>query len=91
MVREATLQMDENRVAELFTQIHDRRLPRFYNEENALHYVILVAYDFSPDSPYVTFVPAGRPASAVRRKNILRAVSSKGSSKRKILRCCSLV
>lgn len=32
-----------------------------------------------------------RPASAVRRKNILRAVSSKGSSKRKILRCCSLV
>ena len=54
-VLNATLNRDESGLAALIGRIHDERPPKYYSEENALRYVILNAYNFSPDSPYVTF------------------------------------
>lgn len=44
-VIEATIHRDETRLAELIQEVHDNRPPRYYNNEQALRYVILNAYD----------------------------------------------
>ncbi len=54
-VIEATIHRDETRLAELIQEVHDNRPPRYYNNEQALRYVILNAYDYTPMCWYTVF------------------------------------
>ncbi|MDO5133390.1 MAG: AAA family ATPase [Eubacteriales bacterium] len=55
----ATREGNETDLAGLIAKVHGQRPPKHYREENALRYVILEAYYFSPDSPYTTFEELG--------------------------------
>jgi len=54
-VIEATIHRDETRLAELIQEVHNNRPPRYYNNEQALRYVILNAYDYTPMCWYTVF------------------------------------
>ena len=54
-VIDATIHRDETRLAELIQEVHDNRPPRYYNNEQALRYVILNAYDYTPMCWYTVF------------------------------------
>lgn len=54
-VIEATKAMDAKTVASLISEIHDDRPPIHYNDENALRYIVLMAYNNSPSAEYVKF------------------------------------
>lgn len=54
-VIDATIHRDEERLAKLIQEVHDNRPPRYYNNEQALRYVILNAYDYTPMCWYTVF------------------------------------
>ena len=54
-VLKATKEMDAKVVASLISKIHNERPPIHYNDENALRYVVLMAYNNSPRAAYVNF------------------------------------
>ena len=52
---QATIDEDEERLAEIIKEIHDARPPRHYNNEQSLRTVILNTYDYTPMCYYTTF------------------------------------
>jgi len=54
-VIEATIRKDEKRLAALIKDVHDHRPPRYYSNEQALRYVILNSYDYTPMCWYTVF------------------------------------
>ena len=54
-VLKATKEMDSKTVASLIGKIHNERPPIHYNDENALRFVVLMAYNNSPRAAYVNF------------------------------------
>ncbi|MBR2811473.1 MAG: AAA family ATPase [Solobacterium sp.] len=54
-VIQATVEGDNKTLASLFEEIHNERPPRYYNDEQALRYVVLAAYNNSPLGNYITF------------------------------------
>ncbi len=51
----ATRNMDAETVASLLEDIHNERPPIHYNDEHALRYIVLQAFNNSPTGVYVTF------------------------------------
>lgn len=47
--------LDTETVAEVLKEIHDKRSPKHYNDEQALRYVVLMGFNDSPKSRYISF------------------------------------
>ena len=54
-VIDAAIHRDEERPAKLIQEVHGNRPPRYYNNEQALRYMILNAYDYTPMCWYTVF------------------------------------
>ncbi len=52
---QATMDEDEERLADIVRQVHATRPPRHYNNEQSLRTVILNTYDYTPMCYYTTF------------------------------------